>query len=40
MRYFARIVSRGEYVWEPAVIQSGQAAESINVTTLRRITIR
>jgi len=39
MRYFARIVSPGEYVWEPAVIQSTAAAESINLTASRRITI-
>ena len=39
MHYFARVVSPGEYVWEPAVIQSGQAAESINVTDMRRVTI-
>jgi hypothetical protein len=39
MRYFARIVSRGEYVWEPALIQSGQASESVNVTDVRRVTI-
>jgi hypothetical protein len=40
MRYFARIVSPGEYLWEPAVIQSTAAAESINFTSVRRITIR
>lgn len=40
MRYFARIVSPGEYVWEPAVIQSTSAAESLNLTAGRRVTIR
>ncbi len=40
MRYFARIVSPGEYVWEPAVIQSTAATESITFTSVRRITIR
>ena len=40
MRYFARVVSPGEYVWEPAVIQSTAATESINVTGVRRITVR
>jgi hypothetical protein len=39
MRYFARIVSPGEYVWEPAVIQSTAAAESISLTGVRRITV-
>ncbi len=40
MRYFARIVSPGEYVWEPAAIQSAVAAESLNLTAGRRVTIR
>ena len=40
MRYFARVVSPGEYAWEPAVIQSTAAAESINLTAMRRITVR
>jgi uncharacterized protein YfaS (alpha-2-macroglobulin family) len=40
MRYFARVVSPGEYAWEPAVIQSTAAAESINFTAVRRITVR
>ncbi|MEA2610223.1 MAG: alpha-2-macroglobulin, partial [Chloroflexota bacterium] len=40
MRYFARIVGPGEYAWEPAVIQSTAAAESLNLTAERRITIR
>lgn len=40
MRYFARIVSPGEYIWEPALIQSTAAAESINFTAVRRITVR
>jgi len=40
MRYFARIVTAGTYTWEPAVIQSAMAAESINLTTSRELTIR
>jgi hypothetical protein len=40
MRYFARIVTAGTYTWEPAVIQSARAAESINLTTSRELTIR
>lgn len=40
MRYFARIVTAGTYTWEPAVIQSALAAESINLTTSREVTIR
>ncbi len=40
MRYFARIVTAGTYTWEPAVIQSAAAAESINLTTSREVTIR
>jgi uncharacterized protein YfaS (alpha-2-macroglobulin family) len=40
MRYFARIVGPGKYAWEPAVIQSTAAAESLNLTAERRITIR
>lgn len=40
MRYFARVVSPGEYVWEPAVIQSTAAAESINLTATGRVTVR
>jgi hypothetical protein len=40
MRYFARIVTAGTYTWEPAVIQSTRAAESINLTTSRELTIR
>jgi uncharacterized protein YfaS (alpha-2-macroglobulin family) len=40
MRYFARIVTPGTYSWEPAVIQSATAPESINLTTARQVTIR
>ena len=40
MRYFARVVSPGEYAWEPAVIQSTSAAESFNLTPAGRLTIR
>jgi hypothetical protein len=40
MRYFARIVTAGTYTWEPAIIQSAMAAESINLTTSRELTIR
>ncbi len=40
MRYFARIVTPGTYTWEPAVIQSALAAESINLTSSRQVTIR
>jgi hypothetical protein len=40
MRYFARIVTAGAYTWEPAVIQSAMAGESINMTTSRELTIR
>ena len=40
MRYFARIVTAGTYTWEPAVIRSAMAAESINRTTSREVTIR
>ena len=40
MRYFARVVSPGEYVWEPAIIQSAVAAESLNYITEHRVTIR
>ena len=40
MRYFARIVTAGTYTWESAVIQSAMAAESINLTTSRVLTIR
>lgn len=40
MRYFARIISPGEYTWEPAVIQSTAAADSINFTAVRHIRIR
>jgi hypothetical protein len=40
MRYFARIVTAGTYTWEPAVIQSARAAESINLTASRELTIR
>ena len=40
MRYFARIVTSGTYTWEPAVIQSTTAAERINLTTSRDLTIR
>jgi hypothetical protein len=40
MHYFARIVTAGTYTWEPAVIQSAMAAESINLTTSRELTIR
>jgi hypothetical protein len=40
MRYFARIVTAGTYAWEPAVIQSAMAGESINLTTSREVTIR
>lgn len=40
MRYFARIVTVGTFTWEPAVIQSATAAESINLTTSREVTIR
>jgi hypothetical protein len=40
MRYFARIVTAGTYTWESAVIQSAIAAESINLTTSRQLTIR
>ena len=40
MRYFARIVTAGTYTWEPAIIQSAMAAESINLTASRQLTIR
>jgi hypothetical protein len=40
MRYFARIVTAGTYTWEPAIIQSATAAESINLTTSHQLTIR
>ena len=40
MRYFARIVTSGTYTWESAVIQSAMAADSINLTTSRELTIR
>lgn len=40
MRYFARVVSPGEYAWEPAVIQSTAAAESLNLTATGRVTVR
>jgi hypothetical protein len=39
MRYFARVVSPGEYLWEPAVIQSNRASESMNLTSVNRVTI-
>jgi hypothetical protein len=40
MRYFARVVSPGDYDWEPAIIQSAAAAESLNFITEHRVTIR
>jgi hypothetical protein len=40
MRYFARIVTAGTYTWEPAVIQSATAAESLSLTTSGTLTIR
>ena len=39
MRYFARVISPGDYVWEAAVIQSGVASESINLSDPSRLTI-
>jgi hypothetical protein len=39
MRYFARVISPGDYVWEPTLIQSGSANESINLTDASRMTI-
>ena len=40
MRYFARIVTAGTYTWEPAIIQSAMAAESIDLTNSGEVTIR
>jgi len=34
------LVTAGTYTWEPAVIQSAMAAESINLTSSGEVTIR
>lgn len=39
-RYVARVVSPGTYSWEPAIVQSTVAAESLALTPATTITIR
>jgi hypothetical protein len=38
--YYARVISRGNYLAEPAIIQSQEAPESINITPAETIEIR
>ncbi len=38
--YFARVVTKGEYAAEPAIIQSQQSMESFNLTAAETIVIR
>jgi hypothetical protein len=40
MRYFARVVTPGTYLWEPASAQSGVAPESITLTRATTIELR
>jgi hypothetical protein len=38
--YYARVVSAGEYTAEPAIIQSMQSAESVNLSNPDRVEVR
>ncbi|HEX2754166.1 MAG TPA: hypothetical protein VHM48_01810, partial [Candidatus Limnocylindrales bacterium] len=40
LRYVARVVTPGTYVWEPAVAQSGSAEDIANLAPATSITIR